>query len=46
MFFTTGNPEFWHVGVDRPGDNLYANSIVAFDINLKEIKMVFPRNTS
>ena len=41
MFFTTGNPEFWHVGVDRPGDNLYANSIVAFDINLKEIKWYF-----
>ena len=41
IFFTTGNPEFWHVGVDRPGNNLYANSIVAFDINSKKIKWHF-----
>ena len=36
IFFTTGNPEYWHVGTDRPGDNLFANSIVAFDLNKKK----------
>ena len=32
LFLTTGNPAPWHVGTDRPGDNLYSNSIVAIDI--------------
>ena len=41
LFFNTGNPEQWHVGVDRPGDNLYANSVVAFDLNAKKIKWYF-----
>lgn len=41
MFFTTGNPSDWHVGVDRPGNNLYGNSVVAFDLNKKEIKWYF-----
>ena len=41
MFFTTGNPEYWNVGVDRPGDNLYANSVVAFDLNNKNIRWHF-----
>jgi len=41
IFFTTGNPEYWHVGTDRPGDNLYANSIVAFDLKAKTIKWHF-----
>ena len=41
LFFTTGNPEPWHVGVTRKGDNLYANSLVAFDLNKKEIKWHF-----
>lgn len=41
FFFTTGNPEYWHVGIDRPGDNLYGNSIVAFDLNKKKIKWHF-----
>ena len=41
IFFTTGNPEYWHVGTDRPGDNLYANSVVAFDLNEKKIKWHF-----
>ena len=41
LFFTTGNPEQWHVGVDRPGDNLYANSIVAFNLNKKKIEWYF-----
>ena len=37
LFFTTGNPDPWYVGVDREGDNLYANSLVAFDLNKREI---------
>lgn len=41
VFFTTGNPEYWHVGTDRPGDNLYANSLVAFDLKAKKIKWHF-----
>ena len=41
LFFTTGNPEEWHVGVDRPGDNLYANSVVAFNIEEKKIEWHF-----
>jgi quinoprotein glucose dehydrogenase len=41
LFFTTGNPEPWHVGIFRPGDNLYANSLVAFDLNQKKIKWHF-----
>lgn len=41
LFFTTGNPEPWHVGIFREGDNLYANSLVAFDLNQKTIKWHF-----
>ena len=41
MFFATGNPEDWHTGIDRPGDNLYGNSVVAFDLNKKKIKWHF-----
>lgn len=41
VFFTTGNPAPWHVGVFRPGDNLYANSVVAFDLNKKKIRWHF-----
>ena len=41
LFFTTGNPEPWHVGIFREGDNLYANSLVAFDLNLKKINWHF-----
>jgi glucose dehydrogenase len=37
FYFTTGNPEPWYVGVTREGDNLYANSLVAFDLNKKKI---------
>ena len=40
-FFTTGNPEPWHVGIYRKGDNLYANSLVAFDLNKRDIKWYF-----
>ena len=31
VFVPTGNPADSFVGVDRPGDNLYANSVVALD---------------
>ncbi len=41
LFFTTGNPEPWHVGIGREGNNLYANSLVAFDLNKKDIKWHF-----
>ncbi len=41
IFFTTGNPEYWHVGTDRPGDNLYSNSLIAFDLKAKKIKWYF-----
>ena len=41
LFFTTGNPEPWYVGVDREGDNLYSNSIVAFDLIKKNILWYF-----
>lgn len=41
LFFTTGNPEPWYVGVDREGDNLFANSIVAFDLEKKKIAWHF-----
>ena len=41
LFFTTGNPEEWHVGVDRPGNNLYANSVVAFNLEEKKIEWHF-----
>ena len=41
LFFTTGNPEPWHVGIFRPGKNLYANSLVAFDLKTKKIAWYF-----
>ncbi len=41
LFFTTGNPEPWYYGVERKGDNLYANSIIAFDLKKKDIKWHF-----
>jgi quinoprotein glucose dehydrogenase len=31
IFIPTGNPADSFVGVDRPGDNLYANSVLALD---------------
>ena len=37
IFFATGNPSPDHIGIDRPGDNLYANSLVAFDIKNKKV---------
>ena len=32
VYITNGKPAPWYIGVDRPGDNLYANSIIAIDI--------------
>ena len=36
VFLTTGNPAPDYIGVNRPGDNLYANSIIAIDIRNKK----------
>jgi len=36
VFLTTGNPAPWHLGIDRPGNNLYSNSIIAIDIKNKK----------
>ena len=36
VYLTTGDPGPWYVGVDRPGDNLYANSVIAIDIKNKK----------
>jgi quinoprotein glucose dehydrogenase len=32
VYVSTGNPRQEHSGVDRPGENLYSNSVVAVDI--------------
>ena len=37
VFLTTGNPKPLFVGVSRPGKNLYANSIIAFDVRNKKM---------
>lgn len=31
VFVCTGNPADSYIGIDRPGDNLYANSVIALD---------------
>jgi len=36
VYITTGNPAPDYIGVDRPGDNLFANSIIAIDIKNKK----------
>ena len=36
-FWGTGNPGPW-IGDQRPGDNLYTNSVVAFDVDTGELK--------
>ena len=36
VFLTTGNPRPNYVGVLRPGNNLFANSVIAFDIRQKK----------
>lgn len=41
LFFVTGNPKPSLYGVHRPGKNLNANSIIAFDLNKKKIVWSF-----
>ena len=36
LFITTGNPENYFIGVDRPGENEYTNSVIAIDIDKKK----------
>lgn len=36
LFITTGNPENYFIGVDRPGQNEYTNSVIAIDIDKKK----------
>jgi glucose dehydrogenase len=36
VFLTTGNPKPLYVGVSRPGKNLFANSIIGFDVRNKK----------
>ena len=36
VFLATGNPKPMYVGIERPGRNLFANSIIAFDIRNKK----------
>ena len=36
-YFGTGNPGPW-IGDQRPGDNLYTNSVIALDVNNGEIR--------
>ena len=37
LYLTTGNPKPNFVGVTRPGKNLYANSVIAFDVRNKKL---------
>ena len=36
VFLATGNPKPMYIGIERPGRNLFANSIIAFDIRNKK----------
>ena len=36
VYLTTGNPKPNYIGVMRPGKNLFANSVVAFDVRNKK----------
>ena len=36
VYLTTGNPKPNHVGTSRPGKNLFANSVIAFDVKNKK----------
>lgn len=36
LYVTTGNPSSFFIGVDRPGSNLYANSVIAIDLTKKK----------
>ena len=41
LFLVTGNPRPALVGIERPGDNKNSNSLVAIDLNKKEILWTF-----
>jgi len=41
VFLTTGNPLPYYVGVKRPGNNLFANSVIAFDVRNKKLLWYF-----
>lgn len=41
LYATTSNPEPVLVGVDRPGDNTFSSSVVAFDLSDHSIKWSF-----
>jgi len=41
LYLTTGNPKPYFVGIKRPGKNLFANSIIAFDIRNKKLLWYF-----
>ena len=41
LFLTTGNAAPYFVGIQRPGKNLYADSVIAFDVRNKKIKWYF-----
>ena len=41
LFVTTGNPRPALSGMTRPGDNQNSNSVIAIDLNRREIKWVF-----
>tara|TARA_B100002003_G_scaffold243535_1_gene268147 strand:- start:597 stop:2624 length:2028 start_codon:yes stop_codon:yes gene_type:complete len=41
VFLTTGNPLPYLVGVKRPGKNLFANSLIAFDVRNKKLLWYF-----
>jgi len=41
IYLSTGNPKPYFVGISRPGKNLFANSVVAFDVRKKKILWYF-----
>lgn len=41
LFLTTGNAKPYFVGVKRPGKNLFADSLIAFDVRNKKILWYF-----
>lgn len=41
LFVTTGNPYPDAVGINRPGDNLYSNCILAIDVNTGKLLWYF-----
>ena len=41
FYFVTGNPKPTLYGVNRPGNNLNSNSLIAYDLNKKKIVWIF-----